>query len=80
MTISERYVVYPEGESQEITWRLSVNDLVDMNGRPLELPIESPRIIAYRVTKMRREDGIGTETTYYYLELVGAYELIGYCR
>jgi hypothetical protein len=80
MTITERYVVYPDGDSQEIDWKLTINDLVDLNGRLLELPLESPRIIAYRVIKARREDSLGSERTYYHLELVNAWELLGYCN
>jgi hypothetical protein len=80
MTIVERFVVYPDGDSQEIEGRLAMNDLVDLNGRLLELPLESPRIIAYRVVKMRREDSTGSERTFYHLELVSAWELVSYCR
>lgn len=80
MTIIERYVVYPEGDMQEIDGRLSINDLVDLNGRLLGLPLDSPRIIAYRVVKIRREDGTGTETTYYHLELVPVNELLPLAR
>jgi hypothetical protein len=80
MTRSEHYIVFPEGDVQEIGWRLSMSTLVDLNGRELDLPLPSPRIIAYRVCKIRSEDQPGIEAVYYHLELVGAWELIGYSR
>jgi hypothetical protein len=78
MLIRENYIVFPEGELQEIDTPLSIDALVDLNGRPLALPIPSPRMIAYRVVKIRRREGRGSEASYHFLELVPASELIGY--
>jgi hypothetical protein len=78
MTTREGYLVYPDGDVQELFWPLSINQIVDLNGKPLDFPLTDPKIIAYRVQKIRRVDGIGTETTYYGLELVSPTELAGY--
>ncbi len=80
MTLTERFVVFPEGGCQEIETALGVDQLVDLNGRPLEPPLASARIIAYRVVKMRDTEERGMRSVYYYLELVPAFELMAYTR
>ncbi len=80
MQLYTQLIVFPEGETQEIDGRLKINDLVDMNGRPLELPLPHNRIIAYRVVKMRTSEERGETRCYFFLELVGAMELLSYCR
>lgn len=79
MTIDEYYIVYPEGESQELEAPLRIDQLVDLNGRPLELPLPSPRTIAYRVVKIRHGEERGVHSIYHYVELVPARELLSYC-
>jgi hypothetical protein len=79
MTIDEYYLVYPEGESQELQAPLRIDELVDLNGIPLALPLASPRIIAYRVIKIRHSEERGVHSVFHYVELVPAYELVGYC-
>ncbi|MDA8425611.1 MAG: hypothetical protein M0Z80_05695 [Treponema sp.] len=80
MTIFENYVVYPDGDSQEVGSRLRIDDLVDLNGERLDLPLPTPRMIAYRVVRIRHSEERGLYSVYHYLELVPAAELIGYCR
>jgi hypothetical protein len=80
MTIYAYYIVYPEGEEQEIEGRLSIDELVDLNGRPLALPLPSARTIAYRVIKIRHSEERGVYSVYHYLELVPARELMHYVR
>jgi len=75
MFIRECFIVYPEGEVQEIPSPLPFNALVDLNGRPLALPLATHRQIAYRVVKIRREEAKGGETVWHHLELVPAAEL-----
>jgi hypothetical protein len=75
MTLYERWLVYPDGETQETEIPLRVNQVVDLNGRPLSLPLANPRVIAYRVYKVRTEESRGLEAWYYYLELVPVEEL-----
>jgi hypothetical protein len=79
MTIDEYYIVYPEGESQELQAPLRIDELVDLNGSPLPLPLASPRVIAYRVVKIRHSEERGVHSVYHYVELVPAYELVSYC-
>jgi len=78
MFLSEYFIVYPEGDSQEIQNRLSLNQLVDINGNPLELPLPTNRMIVFRVTKVRTNDYKGGSETYHYLEQVDARELMEY--
>ena len=68
-------VVYPEGDSREIQHELRVNQLVDLNGNPLQLPLPTPRMIVYRVWKITTESGRNTEDVFCHLELVTRPEL-----
>ena len=80
MTLYEHFIQFPDGEEQEIPGALRIDQLVDLNGRPLELPLPSPRMIVYRVMKIRHEEDRGIYSIYYGVELVGAQELIGFTR
>jgi hypothetical protein len=79
MTINEYFIHYPEGESQELESPLRIDQLVDLNGRALPLPLPSPRIIAYRVVKIRHREERGVHSVDHYVELVPARELLSYC-
>ena len=78
MFIVENYIVFPEGDCQEIGEELPFDALVDLNGNRLEPPLASPRIIAFRVVKIRREEERGIQRSFHYLELVSAAELLSY--
>ena len=78
MFIAEYFIVYPEGDTQEIQGRLSLNQLVDLNGTPLELPLPTNRMIVFRVVKIRTNEHKGGTETYHYLEQVSAGELTEY--
>ncbi len=75
--LTTRVIVYPEGDRQEIEHGLGVNQLVDLNGNPLELPLPSPRAIIYRVWKVTTSEERRTETVCYHLERVVRPELDG---
>ena len=77
MFFLERFLVYPDGDQQEIDFDPAFDDLVDLNGRPLAMPLTSARIIAYRVAKIRRVEEKGQDTVLYHLELVPSWELEG---
>ncbi len=79
MTLDEYYIVYPEGECQELEAPLRIDELVDLNGRPHPLPLANPRVIAFRVVKMRQTEERGTRSSFFYVELVSARELLSYC-
>jgi hypothetical protein len=78
MTIDEYYIVFPEGECQELEAPLRIDQLVDLNGRSLALPLPSPRVIAYRIVKIRHTEERGVHAVFHYAELVPASELITY--
>jgi hypothetical protein len=80
MTTYEYYIVFPEGEEQEIQGSLGIDELVDLNGRPLALPLPTARIIAYRVVKIRHAEERGVYSVRHYLELVPARELLQFTR
>jgi hypothetical protein len=68
-------IVYPEGDSREIEHDLRVNQLVDLNGNPLPLPLPSARMIVYRVWKVSTQAERHEESIFYHLELVTRPEL-----
>jgi hypothetical protein len=75
MRLTTRRLVYPEGDVQEIEHRLSINELVDLNGAPLELPLPTARMIVYRVFRICTQNLTGEDITDYHLELVWRDEL-----
>jgi hypothetical protein len=74
------YIVFPEGDTQEVPGRIPLNILVDMNGNPLPLPLPTPKMIAFRVGRVRTVENTGIRETFHYLELVPAWELEGMAR
>lgn len=75
MELVTRLVVYPEGDTAEIGHDLVVNQLVDLNGLPLRLPLPTSRMIAYRVFRKSTRIVRREEIVSYYLELVSEAEL-----
>ena len=75
MTIYTSLLQYPEGDSIEIDHRLTIGQVVDLNGRPLPLPLPSSRMIAYRVSRIRRTERTGEVTIRYDLERLTEPEL-----
>ncbi len=68
MHLTVRQIVYPEGDSQEIEHSLTINQLVDINGFPLSVPLPTARMIAYRVFKIATESLKGEDIVRYHLE------------
>jgi hypothetical protein len=77
MFIESYYLVYPEGELMEVPQPLRFNSLVDLNGEELGLPLQTHKMIVYRVWKITRNEGKGGIDHYYHLELVRGEELFG---
>jgi hypothetical protein len=75
MTLYSKRLIYPDGDTQEVDHRLSINQLVDLNGRPLNLPLPTDRMIVYRVYKITTDTPRGEEITSYHLELLRRDEL-----
>jgi hypothetical protein len=80
MKIPLRLIVFPEGDQQEIRHTLRFNQLVDINGNPLQLPLATEKMIAYRVFRINSESTRNEEITEYHLEIVRPNELAGFVR
>lgn len=78
MTLYTQYIVYPEGDIQEISHTLAVDQIVGLNGVPLQLPLPTPKMIAYRVGKVIKREKKGEENYYYYLELLTRKDMLEY--
>jgi len=78
MFISEYFIVFPEGDTQEIQGRLAVNQLVDVNGNPIALPLPTNRMVVFQVFKITTNEYKGGVETYYHLEQLSARELSEY--
>jgi hypothetical protein len=80
MRIDEYFIAFPEGDVQEIPGRLSINDIVDINGRRLPLPLPTNRMIAFRVARIKVNENRGGSETLHFLELLSADELAAFAR
>ena len=80
MYMEEFHIVFPEGDSQEINGRLRVNQVVDVNGSPIPLPLPTNKMIAFRVARIQTQENKGSSVTYHYLELLNAMELMEFCE
>ena len=78
MFMTEYFIVFPEGDTQEIRGRLMLNQLVDVNGNPLDLPLSTNRMVVFRVEKIKTNDYKGGSETFHFLEQVSAQELLEY--
>lgn len=78
MTIVTNYAVFPEGDTQEIPHALRIDQIVDHNGFPLDLPLPTARMIAFRVVRIRHCEERGMHDILHYLELIPAFELEQY--
>ena len=78
MTFYLNYIKYPEGDSREIEHELSINQLVDLNGFPLQIPLKTLKIIVYKVYKISTTESTGKQIRLFHLELVTTDELLEY--
>ena len=78
MYISEYFIVFPEGDIQEIQGRLPFNSLVDMNGNVLSPPLPTNKMIVFKVAGIKTDEKKGSSETYHFLDLLSAEELIEY--
>jgi hypothetical protein len=78
MFMNEFFIVFPEGDIQEVSGRISLNELVDVNGRELELPLATNKMIVFRVARVKVEENKGGNETFHFLELMSAEELLAY--
>jgi hypothetical protein len=80
MQINEFFIVFPEGDVQEIQGRLPFNSLVDMNGNVLRLPLPTNKMIVFKVAGIKTEERTGVSETYHFLDLLSAEELLEYTQ
>jgi len=80
MTTTTYILKYPEGDEIEIEYPLNFNQIVDINGNPLQLPTSSSKMIVYRVYRISTVEERGVITKFYYLELIVGQELLGLAR
>jgi len=80
MFMEDFYIVFPEGDIQEVPCRLPFNTMVDMNGNVLSLPLPTNRMIVFRVARITTKENKGSSETYHYLELMSAEELLSYTK
>ncbi len=73
-------IIFPEGDCQEIQHRLKMNQMVDINGNPLPLPLPSVKMIVYRVYKISTNSNRNEDITNYHLEQMKVYELEEFVR
>ena len=78
--MKEYFIVYPEGDRQEIGGRLGLNQLVDVNGNPLFPPFATNKMVVFRVNKIRTNEYKGGNETFHYLEQLSAVELLEYVQ
>jgi hypothetical protein len=78
--MEEFFIVFPEGDVQEVSGRLPFNTLVDMNGNVLSLPLPTNKMIAFRVARIQKSEKKGSDETFHFLELMSAEELLAYSK
>ena len=76
----EYFIVFPEGDVQEIPRRLRIDMLVDINGNELTLPLATHRMIVFRVSRIHNREYKGGNASYHYLESMSAEELIPFTK
>jgi len=78
MQINEFFIVFPEGDVQEVPAKLPFNTLVDMNGTVLNLPLPTNKMIVFKIAAIKTEEKTGVSETYHFLDLLSADELVEY--
>ena len=78
MQINEYFIVFPEGDIQEIQRRLPFNSLVDMNGNVLCPPLQTNKMIVFKVKGIKTDERTGVSETYHFLDLLSTEELKEY--
>jgi len=73
-------LVYPEGDEQEIGWHLRFNQIVDVGGRPLSLPLSTVRMLAFRVYRITNEETRNEHLVRYHLEQLYPEDLAEYAQ
>jgi hypothetical protein len=80
MFMTDYFIVFPDGDTQEIRGRLPLNQMVDVNGNPVRLPLPTNRMVVFRVGKVTTNDYKGGSEIFHFLEQLSASELSEYVR
>lgn len=80
MRYTTRLLVYPEGDTQEIGWPLRFGQIVDVSGNPLDLPVPTVRMLAYRVRRISTEETRNEDITRYEVEQLFPEDLAPHAR
>lgn len=78
MTLYEYYMIFPDGEQQEISSPIPAGALVDMNGNMLPARLPTHKMIVYEVAGKRTLEERGLVRIMYILEQLSADELLDY--
>ena len=76
MITAVKKILYPEGDCREISHTLRINQIVDLNGQPMAMPLRTTRIIAYRVFRISMQSTRNENITNYHLELMDRNDLL----
>ena len=78
MTLYEYYIVYPDGEKQEIGGPVSIGTFLDINGNQLPHQLPTNKMIVYQVQSKRGIEKGGIVQMIYVVEQLDAEELLDY--
>ena len=78
MQINEFFIIFPEGDVQEVQGRLPFNSLVDMNGNVLNPPLPTNKMLVFKVSGIKSKQETGVNETYHFLKMLSAQELLEY--
>ena len=78
MTLYEYYIIYPDGEKQEISGPVSIGTFLDINGNELPQRLPTNKMIVYQVQGKQTMEERGIVQTVYILEQLDAEELLDY--
>ena len=78
MTLYEYYIVYPDGEKQEIGGPVSIGAFLDINGNDLPQRLPTNKMIVYQVQSKRTIENRGIVQIIYVVEQLDAEELLDY--
>ncbi len=78
MQLYEYYLIFPDGDRIEIDGPPDTRALLDVNGFPHQLPLETEKTLAYHVCGKRTQEERGLTVEFYFLEQMSAAELAPY--
>ena len=78
MTLYEYYIIYPDGEKQEISGPVSIGTFLDINGNQLPHQLPTNKMIVYQVQSKRTIENRGIVQIMYVVEQLEAEELLDY--